>query len=33
MGGYLGRVYEEAKRRPLYFLKQGPKDNECSDVA
>jgi polyisoprenyl-phosphate glycosyltransferase len=25
IGGYLGRVYEEVKRRPLYVLKQGLK--------
>jgi len=24
IGGYLGRVYEESKRRPLYFVKQEP---------
>ncbi len=26
-GGYLGRVFDESKRRPLYLLKQGPPQN------
>jgi polyisoprenyl-phosphate glycosyltransferase len=28
VGEYLARIFEEAKRRPLYFFKQTPDDVE-----
>jgi hypothetical protein len=28
VGEYLARIFEESKRRPLYFFKQNPDDLE-----